>query len=66
MEHIHNAIQSAAEHDAAGFREAIQAALADKITDALELKKISIASSMFANEDSSEEVEQETGSDEDV
>jgi hypothetical protein len=66
MEHIHNAIQSAAENDAAGFREAIQAALADKITDALELKKISIASSMFANEDSSEEVEQETGSDEDV
>ena len=66
MEHIQNAIQSAAEHDAAGFREAIQSALADKISDALELKKSSIASSMFANEDSSEEVEQETGSDEDV
>jgi hypothetical protein len=65
MEHIYSAIQSAAEQDAAGFRDAIQSALADKISDALELKKISIASSMFASQDASAEVE-ETVSDEDL
>jgi hypothetical protein len=66
MEQIYNAIQSAAEQDAAGFRDAIHSALADKISDALELKKIEIASTMFTNQDASAEVEQETGSDEDV
>jgi hypothetical protein len=66
MEHIYSAIQSAAEQDAAGFRDAIHSALADKISDALELKKVSIASSMFASQDASAEVEQETVSDEDV
>jgi hypothetical protein len=65
MEHIYSAIQSAAEQDAAGFRDAIHSALADKISDALELKKISIASSMFASQDASAEVE-ETVSDEDL
>jgi hypothetical protein len=66
MEQIYTAIQAAAEQDAAGFRAAIHGALADKISDALELKKISIASSMFASQDASAEVEQETVSDEDV
>jgi hypothetical protein len=65
MEHIFSAIHSAAEQDAAGFRDAIHSALADKISDALELKKISIASSMFASQDASAEVE-ETVSDEDL
>jgi phosphoribosylpyrophosphate synthetase len=65
MEHIYSAIQSAAEQDAAGFRDAIHSALADKISDALELKKVSIASSMFADQDASAEVE-ETVSDEDL
>jgi hypothetical protein len=64
MEHIFSAIHSAAEQDAAGFRDAIHSALADKISDALELKKISIASSMFANQE--EASAEETGSDEDV
>jgi hypothetical protein len=64
MEQIYNAIQAAAVQDAAGFRDAIHDALADKISDALELKKVSIASSMFMNqEDASAE---ETVSDEDV
>jgi phosphoribosylpyrophosphate synthetase len=65
MEHIYSAIQSAAEQDAAGFRDAIHSALADKISDALELKKVSIASSMFTDQDASAEVE-ETVSDEDL
>jgi hypothetical protein len=65
MEHIFSAIHSAAEQDAAGFRDAIHSALADKISDALELKKISIASSMFASQNASAEVE-ETVSDEDL
>ena len=47
MEQIYTAIQAAAEQDAAGFRDAINAALAAKIEDALELKKIEIASNMF-------------------
>jgi hypothetical protein len=64
MEQIYTAIQSAAEQDAAGFREAINAALAAKIEDALELKKIEIASNMFNNQ---EEVSaEEFTSDEDV
>ena len=64
MEQIYTAIQAAAVQDAAGFRDAIHDALADKISDALELKKVSIASSMFMNqEDASAE---ETVSDEDV
>ena len=64
MEQIYNAIQAAADQNAAGFRDAIHSALADKISDALELKKVEIASSMFMNqEDASAE---ETVSDEDV
>jgi hypothetical protein len=64
MEQIYNAIQAAGSQDAAGFRDAIHSALADKITDALELKKIEIASNIFTNqEDASAE---ETESDEDV
>ena len=47
MEQIYTAIQAAAEQDAAGFRDAINAALAAKIEDALELKKVEIASNMF-------------------
>lgn len=63
MEQIFTAIQAAADQDAAEFRDAIHSALADKISDALELKKIEIASAMFATEDA---VDQETGTDEDV
>jgi hypothetical protein len=47
MEQIYNAIQAAADQNAAGFRDAIDAALASKIQDALELKKVEIASNMF-------------------
>ena len=64
MEQIYNAIQAAAEQDANGFRDAIHAALADKIQDALELKKVEIASNMFNPQ---EEVSaEEFTSDEDV
>jgi len=64
MEQIYTAIQSASNQDANGFREAINAALANKIQDALELKRVEIASNMFNSEE--EPAEQETGSDEDV
>jgi len=64
MEHIYTAIQAAADQDANSFRDAISAALADKINDALELKKVEIASHMFNNQ---EEVSaEEFTSDEDV
>ena len=64
MEQIYTAIQAAADQDAAGFRDAIGAALSAKIEDALELKKIEIASNMFNGQE--EQVEQEIVSDEDV
>jgi hypothetical protein len=64
MEQIYNAIQAAAEQNPHGFRDSIEAALADKIQDALELKKIEIASGMFGAQQI--EASEETGSDEDV
>lgn len=64
MEQIYNAIQAAADQNAASFRDAINDALAVKIQDALELKKIDIASNMFNPQ---EEVSaEEITSDEDV
>ena len=67
MEQIYTAIQAAADQNPNGFRDAIDAALAAKIQDALELKKIDIASSMFNPQDElAVEEEQETVSDEDV
>lgn len=64
MEHIYTAIQAAADQDANSFRDAISAALADKINDALELKKVEIASHMFNNQE--EASAEEITSDEDV
>ena len=64
MEQIYNAIQAAADQNAHAFRDSIEAALAVKIQDALELKKVDIASSMF---NSQEEVSaEEIGTDENV
>ena len=64
MEQIHTAIQAATNKDASSFREAIGSALAAKIEDALELKKIEIASTMFKQTE--EQSEQEMDSNEDV
>jgi hypothetical protein len=67
MEQIYNAIQAAADQNASGFRDAIDAALATKIQDALELKRIELASTMFNAPSVEEPVEeQEIVSDEDV
>lgn len=66
MEHIYTAIQAAADQNASGFRDAIDAALATKIQDALELKRIEIASTMFNAQSDEPEEEQEIVSDEDV
>lgn len=67
MEQIYTAIQAAADQNASEFRDAIGSALAAKIEDALELKKVEIASNMF-NPQQDEELgaEQEIESDEDV
>jgi hypothetical protein len=66
MEQIYNAIQAAADQNASGFRDAIDAALATKIQDALELKRIEIASAMFNAPSEEPQEEQEIVSDEDV
>ena len=66
MEQIYNAIQAAADQNASGFRDAIDAALATKIQDALELKRIEIASTMFNAHSEEPAEEQEIVSDEDV
>jgi hypothetical protein len=66
MEQIYNAIQAAADQNASGFRDAIDAALAAKIQDALELKRVEIASTMFNAQSDEPEEEQEIVSDEDV
>jgi hypothetical protein len=66
MEQIYNAIQAAADQNASGFRDAIDAALATKIQDALELKRIEIASNMFNAHSEEPAEEQEIVSDEDV
>ena len=66
MEQIYNAIQAAADQNASGFRDAIDAALATKIQDALELKRIEIASTMFNAHSDEPAEEQEIVSDEDV
>ena len=65
MEQIYTAIQAAADQNANAFRDAIGDALAAKISDALELKRIEIASTMFNNQPE-EASEQEIVSDEDV
>ena len=66
MEQIYNAIQAAADQNASGFRDAIDAAMATKIQDALELKRIEIASTMFNAHSDEPAEEQEIVSDEDV
>ena len=65
MEHIYTAIQAASNENAVEFRDAIGAAIATKIQDALDLKKIEIASNMF-NSQAEEPAEQENISDEDI
>jgi hypothetical protein len=65
MEEIQLAIQAAASSDANAFREHIGAALSAKISDALDLRRIEIASNMLAPQEEAAE-DQEIVSDEDV
>ena len=65
MEEIQLAIQAAASSDANAFREHIGAALSAKISDALDLRRIEIASTMLAPQEEAIE-DQEIVSDEDV
>jgi len=65
MEEIQLAIQAAASSDANAFREHIGAALSAKISDALDLRRIEIASNMLAPQEEALE-DQEIVSDEDV
>jgi hypothetical protein len=64
MEEIQQAIQAAASSDANAFREHIGAALSAKISDALDLRRIEIASNMLTPQEKVED--QEIVSDEDV
>jgi len=54
MEQIYTAIQAAQNQDAASFRDAIHNALAAKVQDALDLKRMEVASS-FLNPPAEEE-----------
>ena len=67
MEQIYTAIQAAQNHDASGFRDALHNALASKVQDALDMKRIEVASS-FLNPPAEEEdvVQQESLPDEEV
>lgn len=68
MEQIYTAIQAAQNQDASGFRDAIHNALAAKVQDALDMKRIEVASS-FLNPPAEEEelvVQQEILPDEEV
>jgi hypothetical protein len=66
MEEIQLAIQAAASADANAFREHIGAALSAKISDALDLRRIEIASNMLAPQEEVDTEDQEIVSDEDV
>ena len=66
MEEIQLAIQAAASSDANAFREHIGAALSAKISDALDLRRIEIASNMLAPQEQDATEDQEIVSDEDV
>ena len=67
MEQIYTAIQAAQNQDAASFRDAVHNALAAKVQDALDLKRMEVASS-FLNPPAEEEdvVQQESLPDEEV
>ena len=54
MEQIYTAIQAAQNQDASGFRDALHNALASKVQDALDLKRMEVASS-FLNPPAEEE-----------
>ena len=69
MEQIYTAIQAAQNQDASGFRDAIHNALAAKVQDALDMKRIEVASSFLnppTEEDEQLVVQQEIVPDEDV
>lgn len=55
MENIKQAIKSAREGDVAGFRDQINVALAQKVSDRLDVEKISTANRFFNNTGGSDE-----------
>ena len=67
MEQMYTAIQAAQNQDASGFRDALHNALASKVQDALDMKRMEVASS-FLNPPAEEEdvVQQESLPDEEV
>lgn len=65
MDSINNAIKAASKEDPNSFRDYIHAALTTKVNDALELRKIDVASSFFNDKSGSGSV-QEIESNEDV
>ena len=64
-----DAVKMAFDGNASGFRDAINDILMDKVKDAVELKKIQVASSFMSAETDSEEeyeIEGETDGDQEV
>lgn len=54
MEHVKNAIEFAAQSKAIDFKDSIYSALADKIQDAMLLKKMEIGSKILSEPEESE------------
>jgi hypothetical protein len=62
--YIAQAVQSAKEEDPNGMKDSIGNALMNKIGDAVDLKKISMAGELFGEKNEDEEDEDENGSEE--
>lgn len=52
---LKSAIDAAKEQDVLSFKDIIQSAIEDKVSDNLELKKMELAGSLFGQQDSEEE-----------
>lgn len=59
MEHIQTALQHAYGAKPLEFKDSIIAALEDKLSDALEMKKMSVASTVLKQDESSSEEEED-------
>jgi hypothetical protein len=62
--HIAQAIQSAKEGNPNDMQDSLGAALSNKVTDAINLKKIELAGEFFGEKNEDEEDEDENGSEE--
>ena len=61
-----DAIRLAMDGNASGFRDAVNDLLMSRVQDAVELKKMSVASSFMSSETEEEEIQGETDGDQEV